>query len=48
MSEFKKYEYDPSHAQDCADPDEFYDEHYEEFDCFEDAEEYFYDHHDHG
>ncbi len=44
MSEFDRYEYDPSHAQDYTDPGDFYDDHFEEFDCLDDAEDYFCDH----
>ena len=44
MSEFDTYEYDPLHAQDYSNPDEFYDDHFEEFDCLDDAEDYFCDH----
>ena len=34
MSDIGNYKYDPSHAQDYSNPDEFYDDHYDEFDCY--------------
>ena len=44
MSEFEKYEYDPLQVRDYSNPDVFYDDHLEEFDCLEDAEDYHCDH----
>ncbi len=37
-------ESDPFHAMDCGDEVEFYEEHMDDFDSFEDAEEYFNEH----
>ena len=44
MTEFDMYENDPLQAQEYSNPDEFYDDYFEEFDCLDDAEDYFCDH----
>ena len=40
----KKTTTDPYHAKDFYNPEEFYDEHYDDFFDYYDAEDYWYDH----
>lgn len=40
----KKKRYDPYHAASYRDPEDFYDDHYDDFFDYYDAEDYYYDH----
>ena len=42
----KKKRYDPYHAADYYDPEDFYYDHYDDFFDYYDAEDYYYDHYE--